>query len=116
MQFLLGTVTPVETFLGIFSEFFFSPRKQDFGTGFNKFSPLLLQTTKKHQHEKENLLPYLSWNQIWRDPPVDDCHFGYIPPPPPQKKKQTNKQKQNQTKQNMLPMDDCQFGYKNKFL
>jgi hypothetical protein len=34
-------------------------------------------------------------------------------PPPKIKNKQTNK---NETKQNLLPMDDCQFGYKNKFL
>jgi len=45
---------------------------------------------------------------------VDDCHCGYIPPPATQREnKQTNK---NETKQNLLPMDDCQFGYKNKFL
>jgi hypothetical protein len=34
-------------------------------------------------------------------------------PSPQRKNKQTNKSK---AKQNLLPMDDCQFGYKNKFL
>jgi hypothetical protein len=32
-------------------------------------------------------------------------------PPPP-----LATQRKNETKQNLLPMDDCQFGYKNKFL